>query len=469
MEKIKKFIFILTTILFLVVGCTPKEPVQEENNDIYVTDITLSERYIYCKVNETGNIGYTYLPTNATKKDIQYYTSNTNIITLEDNGDFIAISEGKVTVTVLDNISNTYSQCEVTVNGVYIPPLPPKPIDNPDPIVVDENADFNVFCLEQKGSYGDGTLYKYGDIEILVDGGTTDVGPQLKELLETQCSDHKLEMIVSSHPHSDHFHALAISGQSTLSLAGITMVDYIVDSGVNDGKGDSNYRAYWINNIQQYYKNLGATYYPIQELVKDHHDDAIIKFNDNLEVQFFDTEHYYVSGGSAGNGVSVAMAIRYKNYNFFTFGDLPSGSESGILKYDTNVLYSENDINILKASHHASNGANTSDIVNKLKPSYSWASSAITSSNQSIDGIRQQHPYADASRRIVASTGISNYYWVGTCGTIHIKIDNTNGISFTGLGRKNADYYYHGQLVDPNSEKNTPFFETMFAHVSPYI
>ncbi|EUJ44342.1 SdrD B-like domain-containing protein [Listeria riparia] len=85
---------------------------------ILATDITLAATNITADVNDTGKVDATVLPTNATNKKLTYTSNDTNIITVDANGNWVAKKGGGTTITVTttdgSNISKTIT---VRVNG----------------------------------------------------------------------------------------------------------------------------------------------------------------------------------------------------------------------------------------------------------------------------------------------------------------------------------------------------------------
>lgn len=70
-------------------------------------------------------------------------------------------------------------------------------------------------------------------------------------------------------------------------------------------------------------------------------------------VEILNTGNYVTKDvASAGNGKSVAVIFHYKNFSFFTAGDLTSSSEADLMKNEDLL-----EVTLYKASHHGSNGS----------------------------------------------------------------------------------------------------------------
>ncbi len=73
--------------------------------------ITLSTAVKSLNVGDTATINYTISPSNASKSNLKWKSSNTNILTVDNNGKVKAIKEGKATITVTtsNNVSDSIS------------------------------------------------------------------------------------------------------------------------------------------------------------------------------------------------------------------------------------------------------------------------------------------------------------------------------------------------------------------------
>ena len=70
---------------------------------------------IKLKQNQTGKLTVTYSPQNATDKTVRWQSSNTNIVTVDNNGNVRAISPGTATITVTSNDGNHVAKSQITV------------------------------------------------------------------------------------------------------------------------------------------------------------------------------------------------------------------------------------------------------------------------------------------------------------------------------------------------------------------
>lgn len=98
-----------------------KEKTEEENSEekteeeINVENIYLNDSFCTLYEKETFNITYSVYPTYATNKNATFTSSNTNVATVDQNGDITAISQGECYITV---------QCGLVKEMVQVRVLP---------------------------------------------------------------------------------------------------------------------------------------------------------------------------------------------------------------------------------------------------------------------------------------------------------------------------------------------------------
>lgn len=335
---------------------------------------------------------------------------------------------------------------------------------------------FEIYALEQKGNYGDCTLFKKGDYEILIDGGNSESAPQLVSALKDHVGDHVLDLLILTHPHADHYGGFtysktAANAGGSLIDGGITSVKQIVDCGA-DSYSYSAYADYYVKGFRKYWIAQGTQYHAVASLVSSNPYGAITLVDSSLQIQWLDTGNYVPAGGAASgdaNDNSLACDIRFGTYDFFMAGDLPSGPEQDLVdRYRSHSFLKAGNHLIYKACHHGSNGANSSALLSFLKPEVAWASAGISDGNGTSAGIQSaQHPFKGARSRIESVTGREKMWWNGTAGTLAMSIPaDSSSFSIDGLGREYGDYYVGGKLVERTLEKAPPLELTAWAQAS---
>lgn len=73
---------------------------------------------IEIKEQETAKLTVTYTPSNATNKKVTWKSSNTNIVTVDTNGNLKGISPGSATITIISNDGGHVATSKVTVIAI---------------------------------------------------------------------------------------------------------------------------------------------------------------------------------------------------------------------------------------------------------------------------------------------------------------------------------------------------------------
>ena len=98
MKKILKNFIVMALLVFNGVIMIYAEDTQIEK--IEVTDIQISEHKDTLEVGETMSLSVNVLPANADDISVSYYSSNTSVATVSQNGEIKAIKSGQVTIFV---------------------------------------------------------------------------------------------------------------------------------------------------------------------------------------------------------------------------------------------------------------------------------------------------------------------------------------------------------------------------------
>lgn len=322
--------------------------------------------------------------------------------------------------------------------------------------VVTEPKNLEIHSLEMKKRYGDSTLIKYGDYDILVDGGESGDDSQVKNALTKYVTDKTLDLLIVSHPHSDH-----VGGIKRLdTFNSIEMITTVVDTGYNYGD-----RVEFKTNVLDYFVSKGTNYYPIADVMKNE-SLASFKIDDDVTFNFLNSEFYEKALITSNiNNTSIAFYIKFQNVILFMSGDAESSAEKSFMAMNDKFTSSDN-IVIYKAAHHGSNGSNTADFLDYIEPDYCFISAALTIEDGASPNLGQ-HPYYDAVNRIAKHT--KEIYWNGINGNLNIITDGYS-VDISGEGRtKNYSYYDKStntsSLVDVKSEKDISYLYSKWYQV----
>ncbi len=300
-----------------------------------------------------------------------------------------------------------------------------------------------IISLEMSKRYGESTLLKIGDYEILVDAGEKEDNTAVREMLEAYVTDGVLEMVIGTHAHSDHIGGLSYS---------TTLASFEVETLIDSGGTEMNKTQVW-GNYKKVVDELiaqGTDYYAITDVMGSAMET--LEIGDNLTLTFLKSQYYGKKSANV-NDTSIGFYIRYYDTYLCMFGDAEEGAEASFMALNDKFT-SSSDTVIFKANHHGSAGSNLTDFLAWVEPDYVFISSAIVKTGSAAD--LGQHPYYEAVSRIAGYT--RNVYWNGINGTLHLNVTRQS-VTVYGDGRTRS-YKYNGATVDAASEKDVTYFQS---------
>ena len=382
----------------------------------------------------------------SSTSDLVWTSSNKQVVTVDMNGNVDVLSKGQVvlSVTVKDTPYITDSIYVSSSNKVEQTGVGSGTKD--DPIFLGnegEDEPIEVYFLEMQHIYADSIFIKKGNVEVLIDAGWQYDGNYVNTVLTQYCADDRLDLFMVSHSDGDHIDGIAnaLKNVDNISL----MIDY---GGVGTGNVLATRKKYTAKDMIYHsafdcINNLnGATsrYYLTEEFYFD----------------ILNTGNYLApTGTSASNPYSVAVIFYYKNFSFFTAGDMTTDTEEKLL-----VNEDLPEVTLYKASHHGSHGSNSQELLDTLNPKAVAISAARANQYQDTPGAPQKdktynlnaasgHPAAAAIERIYKAPNISqnlNVYWNAVNGTMKFTSYGENDFIFTGS--KTMKGYYDLSLTN---------------------
>lgn len=140
-----------------------------EPETVPVTGVSLNKRSMELEVGKSEQLTATVAPNNATNKNVTWFSSNSDVATVDGNGKVTAIEAGNATITVTTEDGNKTATCMVTVSADTKPD--PEPTPDPDP--------------GDSGSGGSGSPSYAVDTSADIDHGTVTVKPSRAEKGDT--------------------------------------------------------------------------------------------------------------------------------------------------------------------------------------------------------------------------------------------------------------------------------------------
>lgn len=326
-----------------------------------------------------------------------------------------------------------------------------------DPLFIGDTGtdQLEIYVLEMNYLYGDSIFLKKGDVDILIDAGQVTDGPYVKEFLSEKVTDKRLDLLVTTHAHSDHI------GGMPVALEAITDATRILDFGYRrvSGEGYLDYRARRDELVER-----GAYYNSTYDSVNHNNGgNDIYYISEDFSVEVIDTGCYIATDEvwtKDANLTSTTLVFHYKDFSFWTAGDLPTKGETSVLSKYPNLQ----SVTLYKAAHHGTNGGNTQEFLDKLNPktvvvsaaragqySPSGTDQAAPNSTYNLNGA-SGHPHESAIERFYKVPNISqnlNVYWNMPNGTIKFTTDGKDEAPQMQGSPTNRGYYLpvEGQYV----------------------
>ncbi len=311
--------------------------------------------------------------------------------------------------------------------------------------IIDE---VNIYFIEMHKEYGESIYIQAGDFDMLLDAGAPEDGGYVNDFLRRHVSDGRIELVVGSHPHSDH-----IGGMLT-ALSTFKNITYAVDYGCKR----SDYST--AQNVQNTLKNADK-YSPVIDCINNRNGARkTLYISEDFYVTFLNTGHYEDANtdiinydGHGVNNTSVTLLLTYKNKQFFFGGDLEDEGQLSLLNNEDLTS-----IDVYTSCHHGSSNANNYRLLNKFKPNFSVISTALVDrGSASRDAQDQTHPIGSALKTLLQYS--QKVYCNFTTGTFNITWNDTNS-TCKGLG-VTSPYYIDGKAI--SGEENLEFKYTKYA------
>lgn len=245
------------------------------------------------------------------------------------------------------------------------------------------SADLSVHFIDV--GQGDCTLVMCEGHNMLIDAGETDQGDKVVDYLEAQ-GISSLDLVIGTHPHSDHIGGLRVVVESDIKIEKIIMPK------VPDDQVPS---SYTYTKLLKAIINKGLT------VTKA--DDSTFELGSAVINTYTPKKTY-----SDLNDYSVAAKITHGDNSFLITGDLTKKSEKELVNRGCDLS-----AKVLQVCHHGSRESSSDLFLSKVNPSYAVI--------QCGAGNSYGHPHDEALERINEFT--SEIYSTDIKGTIVFESD----------------------------------------------
>ncbi len=234
---------------------------------------------------------------------------------------------------------------------------PSKPDDSDKPIIYE---DFQVHFLEL-GNYnaGDCTFIKAGDLDILIDAGsTTGSIPTLKKYINQYCKDGVLEYVIATHAHEDHIAGFTTDNGIFASYEVKTIIDFTRKN--TTSKVSASYITYRDQEVAG-----GAKHYTASDCIQGTNGgQRKYQLTENISFEVLDQKYYY-SKASSENDYSVCTLFTRGEDHFLFTGDLELSGEESLAE-----LNDLPKVKLYKAGHHGSKTSSNEVLLREIQPEY---------------------------------------------------------------------------------------------------
>lgn len=224
------------------------------------------------------------------------------------------------------------------------------------------NGELQIHFLELGNKYtGDCTYIKAGDTDILIDAGSKASSvPVISEYINQYVTDGKLEYVIVTHAHEDHYAGFSVLDGSIFDLYECgTIIDFALTNQTD--KGTSNmYGRYLLERADEI--AAGAVHYSADECIKDPENKNNFDLGSGITMQILDSR-YYTEKASTENDYSVCTLFSYGDYHYLFTGDLEADGEEALVA--RNELPK---VQLYKAGHHGSKTSSTEALLSVIQP-----------------------------------------------------------------------------------------------------
>lgn len=294
-----------------------------------------------------------------------------------------------------------------------------------------DTADVSVHFIELGNKYtGDCTLVKSGNTELLIDcGSKASSVATVKEYLDTYVTDGKLEYIIVTHAHQDHYAGFATS-EGVKSIFDYYACGTIITFAQTNQKDTATLYKNFKRELSEA-ETRGATVKTADTCYNTStHKGTTFTLGENTNFEILYNPYYYTKASSGENNHSVCCMVNSGEHKFLFTGDLEKDGEEALgAQYRIDHGLGDSgyvEVDLYKAGHHGSKtSSNTNNFLDVFRPQICCVCCCAGSSEYTSTAFNQ-FPTQDFINRI------SQYTTQVYVTTLCVDYDNNEFTSFNG-------------------------------------
>ncbi len=205
---------------------------------------------------------------------------------------------------------------------------------------------------------GDCTYIKAGDTDILIDAGSrVDSVTAISEYINQYVTDGKLEYVIVTHAHQDHYAGFTKRSGSIFDLYECgTVIDFALTNQKDTSTMYQNYKAELADEVA-----AGATHYTARECIEQNKN--VFDLGSGVTMTILDS-YYYYHESSTENDYSVCTLFTSGDDNYLFTGDLEAAGEAKLVEMNPGLP----EVTLYKAGHHGSKTSSSDALLSVIKP-----------------------------------------------------------------------------------------------------
>lgn len=226
-----------------------------------------------------------------------------------------------------------------------------------------QDANMSVHFLELGNKYtGDCTYIKTDTCDILIDcGSKSNSIPYIKSYLDQYVTDGKLEYVIITHAHQDHYAGFA-TNENVDSIFDLYECENIITFSQTNQKETSKLYKNYLRELNAEINN-GANHYTALDCVNEA-NGAKKEYNVGTGITLkILNSYYYNNKATTENDYSVCSLINYGSKNFLFTGDLEEKGEEQLV-----ILNELPRVDLYKAGHHGSKTSSSEALMSVVQP-----------------------------------------------------------------------------------------------------